>query len=32
MFSVLPKSEEVGIIAWMTLFHPALLNGTYDIL
>ena len=24
--------REVGIIAWATLFHPALLNGTYDLL
>ena len=24
--------REVGIIAWLTLFHPALLNGTYDIM
>ncbi|CAE7607420.1 unnamed protein product [Symbiodinium microadriaticum] len=23
--------KRVGIIAWATLFHPALLNGTYDI-
>jgi hypothetical protein len=28
----LESLREVGIIAWMTLFHPALLNGTYDIL
>ena len=23
--------REVGIMAWLTLFHPALLNGTYDL-